>query len=82
MVNNPASTTESGIMELAIKLIGNHPVTNWIYNDSKIGDKVKVCGGQGKFYFEKSLLSDQHRSVVLLAGGIGGTMRNHSFLIS
>jgi ferredoxin-NADP reductase len=79
MINNPASTIETGSIELVIKLIGDHPVTNWIYNDAQVNDKVKLCGGQGQFYFDKSLLSESTKSVVLLAGGIGGMNSNKKF---
>ncbi len=46
----------------------NHPVTNWLHEDARVGDEVEVALG-GDFYYEP----DEADSVVLIAGGIGLT---------
>jgi hypothetical protein len=41
-----------------------------------VGDTFKLKGGQGDFYFTKELFQPLNipKSLVLLAGGIGGTI--------
>ena len=46
----------------------DHPVTNWLHEDAKVGDEVEVALG-GDFIYEP----DEAESVVLIAGGIGLT---------
>ena len=74
MTNAPALTTQSGVIDLAIKETGEHPVTNWITHQVQIGDKIRLCGGQGNFYFTKEIAYSYNlREVVFIGGGIGGT---------
>ena len=54
---------------LAIKLDeGDHPVTNWLHREARVGDTVEISLG-GDFYYTP----DMGGPVVLIAGGIGLT---------
>ena len=54
---------------LAIKLDeGDHPVTNWLHREARVGDTVEISLG-GDFYYAP----DMDGPVVLIAGGIGLT---------
>lgn len=64
-----SSPAEQTSFSLAIKQDdSDHPVTNWLHEDARVGDKVEVALG-GDFYYEP----DEAESVVLIAGGIGLT---------
>ena len=64
-----SSPAEQTTFSLAVKQDGSdHPVTNWLHEDARVGDKVDVALG-GDFYYEP----DEADSVVLIAGGIGLT---------
>ena len=64
-----SSPAEQTTFSLAVKQDGSdHPVTNWLHEDARVGDKVEVALG-GDFYYEP----DEADSVVLIAGGIGLT---------
>ncbi len=64
-----SSPAEQTAFSLAIRQDdSDHPVTNWLHQDAKVGDKVEVALG-GDFYYEP----DEADSVVLIAGGIGLT---------
>ena len=66
ITSSPAKQTT---FSLAVKQDGSdHPVTNWLHEDAKVGDMVEVALG-GDFYYEP----DEAESVVLIAGGIGLT---------
>ena len=54
---------------LAIKLDeGDHPVTNWLHKEARVGDRVEISLG-GDFYYTP----DMEGPIVLIAGGIGLT---------
>ena len=54
---------------LAIKLDeGDHPVTNWLHREARVGDTVEISLG-GDFYYTP----DMDGPIVLIAGGIGLT---------
>ena len=56
-------------ISLAIKLDeGNHPVTNWLHKEARVGDTVEISLG-GDFYYA----SHMDGPAVLIAGGIGLT---------
>ena len=54
---------------LAVKLDeGDHPVTNWLHREARVGDSVEISLG-GDFYYTP----DMDGPIVLIAGGIGLT---------
>ncbi|MXY21154.1 MAG: FAD-dependent oxidoreductase [Dehalococcoidia bacterium] len=54
---------------LAVKLDeGDHPVTNWLHREARVGDGVEISLG-GDFYYTP----DMDGPIVLIAGGIGLT---------
>ena len=54
---------------LAVKLDeGDHPVTNWLHREARVGDSVEIRLG-GDFYYTP----DMGGPIVLIAGGIGLT---------
>lgn len=56
-------------IELAIKLDeGDHPVTNWLHREARVGDIVEISLGGDFFY-----TPDMDGPIVLIAGGIGLT---------
>ncbi len=64
-----SSPAEQTTISLAVKRDGSdHPVTNWLHEDARVGDGVEVSLG-GDFFYEP----DEAESVVLIAGGIGLT---------
>ena len=66
ITSSPAVQTA---FSLAVKRDGSdHPVTNWLHEEARVGDKVEVSLG-GEFFYEP----DEADSVVLIAGGIGLT---------
>ena len=66
ITSSPADQTA---ISLAVRRDGSdHPVTNWLHEDAKVGDEVEISLG-GDFFYEP----DEAESVVLIAGGIGLT---------
>ena len=66
ITSSPSVQTSIG---LAVKLDdGDHPVTNWLHKEARVGDKVEISLG-GDFYYT----SDMKGPIVLIAGGIGLT---------
>ena len=64
-----SSPAEQTTFSLAVRRDeSNHPVTNWLHEEARVGDEVEVALG-GDFYYEP----DEADSVVLIAGGIGLT---------
>ena len=64
-----SSPAEQTTISLAVRRDdSDHPVTNWLHEDARVGDTVEVSLG-GDFYYEP----DEAESVVLIAGGIGLT---------
>ena len=66
MTSSPM-TKES--IDLAVKLVGDNPVTHYLHTRARVGDALQVDGGQGDFYYRR----DMDDSLVLIAGGIGIT---------
>lgn len=64
-----SSPTEDGWFSIAVKLVGDNPVTDYLHERAAIGDTIIVEGGQGDFYYTGG---DSHR-LALIAGGIGIT---------
>lgn len=58
-----------GRLQLAVKDSDQHPVTNYLHHIARVGDSVRISGGQGDFHYERAM-GDR---LVLLAGGIGVT---------
>ena len=64
-----SSPSEQTAISLAVKRDdSDHPVTNWLHEDARVGDEVEVSLG-GDFFYDP----DEAESVVLIAGGIGLT---------
>ena len=63
-----SSPANQGRIELAVKLIGDNPVTHYMHKGARVGDEVEVQLG-GEFYYT----ADMADSLVLIAGGIGLT---------
>ena len=56
-------------IELAVKLVGDNPVTHFLHERAREGDLVDIDGGQGDSIFTRGM----SESLVLIAGGIGIT---------
>ena len=63
-----SSPSRTDAIELAVKLVGDNPVTHWVHGRASVGDVVEVQVG-GRFYYT----ADMGGPLVLLAGGIGIT---------
>ena len=62
-----SSPLQRGYFDLAIKNVGENPVTRHIHTDAREGEAVQVDGGNGEIFYEAGAA----KNVVLLAGGIG-----------
>ena len=58
-----------GRIQLAVKLVGENPVTLFLHQRARTGDVIYVNGGQGDCYYRREMGD----SLVLIAGGIGIT---------
>jgi glycine betaine catabolism B len=56
-----------GYFDLAVKNVGENPVTRHIHTEAQEGEIVYVDGGNGEIFYE----SGSAKNVILLAGGIG-----------
>ena len=63
------SPTEPGWFSIAIKRVGDNPVTDYLHDHAKVGDALVVEGGSGDFHY---IGNDPH-PLALIAGGIGIT---------
>ena len=63
-----SSPSLAGGFELAVKLVGENPVTHYVHQQARVGDLVEVEVG-GDFLYR----SDMGGPLVLVAGGIGIT---------
>ena len=61
-----SSPLQRGCVELAVKNEGGNPVTRYVHERAKVGDRVTIAVGGNVWYRRE--LSD---SLVLIAGGIG-----------
>ncbi len=64
-----SSPTESGWFSIAVKLVGDNPVTDYLHERAAVGDTLIVEGGQGDFHHTR----DHTHPLALIAGGIGIT---------
>ena len=64
-----SSPLTKGSIRLAVKLVGDNPVTHFLHREAGIGTIVEVEGGQGDFYYRQGMGD----SLVLVGGGIGIT---------
>ena len=64
-----SSPLNARTISLAVKLVGENPVTHFLHRRAAVGDQVHVDGGQGDFYYQRSM----GESLVLVGGGIGLT---------
>ena len=63
--------TERGWFSIAVKLVGDNAVTDYMHEHAGVGDTLIVEGGQGDFCFDENAHDD--RPIALIAGGIGIT---------
>ena len=64
-----SSPTEDGWFSIAVKLVGDNPVTDYLHDCAKVGDTLTVEGGSGDFHYT----GDSTHPIALVAGGIGIT---------
>ena len=64
-----SSPTEDGWFSIAVKLVGDNLVTDYLHDCAKVGDTLTVEGGSGDFHYT----GDSTHPVALIAGGIGIT---------
>lgn len=64
-----SSPLTKGSIDLAVKLVGQNPVTYFLHRRAKVGDQFFVEEGQGDFYYRRNM----GISLVLMGGGIGLT---------
>lgn len=63
------SPLRRGVIELAIKTSGKHPLADWVHHHAQPGDNVKVTQGQGPFVY----VPEMSDNLVLIGGGVGVT---------
>ena len=63
------SPVHAGEIELAIKGSARHPLSRWVHECARVGDRVRVSQGQGPFVY----LPEMSDNVVLIGGGVGIT---------
>ena len=61
--------SQQGFLELAVRQAYRNPVSRYLYERARPGDKVVITEGQGEFVYRCSL----SQSIVLIGGGIGLT---------
>ena len=64
-----SSPTERGRFSIAVKLVGDNPVTDHLHEHAAVGDTLIVEGGSGDFHYT----GDSAHPLALIAGGIGIT---------
>lgn len=64
-----SSPTEDGWFSIAVKFVGDNPVTDYLHDCAKVGDTLIVEGGAGDFHYT----GDEAHPIALIAGGIGIT---------
>jgi ferredoxin-NADP reductase len=62
-----SSPLARGYFDLAVKRVGENPVTRYIHSEAREGDIVHVDGGNGEIFYEAGAA----KNVILVAGGIG-----------
>ncbi|MCY3545072.1 MAG: FAD-binding oxidoreductase [Chloroflexi bacterium] len=69
-----SSPTEAGWFSIAVKLVGDNVVTDYMHEQARVGETLVVDGGQGDFYFDPATASGGNDNpIALIAGGIGIT---------
>ena len=69
-----SSPSEVGWFSIAVKLVGDSAVTDYMHEQAAVGETLVVDGGQGDFYFDPAPPSgDDDSPIALIAGGIGIT---------
>ena len=64
-----SSPTEDGRFSIAVKLVGDNSVTDYLHDCAAVGDTLIVEGGQGDFHYT----GGDTYPLALIAGGIGIT---------
>lgn len=64
MTSSPLSRDH---FDLAVKNVGENPVTRYIHSSAKLGDALYVDGGHGDVFYDSSIT----KAVYLIASGIG-----------
>ena len=64
-----SSPTTRDTVEIAVKRNPDQPVTRFLHERARVGDRLLLEGGQGDCYFTAGMAA----SLVLIAGGIGIT---------
>ena len=64
-----SAPNEEGWFSIAVKLVGDNPVTDYLHDCAKVGDTLIVEGGSGDFHYT----GDEAHPLALIAGGIGIT---------
>ena len=66
LMSSPSNPSQ---VEIAVKLLGTNPVTQFLHNEVRIGDTLWIEGGQGDFHYDPRLT----KNILLIGGGIGIT---------
>ena len=64
-----SAPNEEGWFSIAVKLVGDNPVTDHLHECASVGDTLVVEGGSGDFHYT----GDNIHPLALIAGGIGIT---------
>ena len=64
-----SSPLETRTIDLAVKLIGENPVTHFLHQRAVVGNELYLDGAHGDFYYRREMGD----SLVLIGGGIGLT---------
>ena len=64
-----SAPNEEGWFSIAVKLVGDNPVTDYLHDCAKVGDTLMVEGGAGDFHYT----GENAYPLALIAGGIGIT---------
>ena len=68
-----SSPRDTSTIEIAVKLVGDNPVTNHIHALARVGDALPIDGGYGDFTYVPGQEAKDGPAVALIAGGIGIT---------
>ena len=65
-----SAPNEDDWFSIAVKLVGDNPVTDYLHDCAKVGDTLIVEGGSGDFHYTTE---GESHPLALIAGGIGIT---------
>ena len=68
-----SSPRDTSTIEIAVKRVGDNPVTNHIHGLARVGDTLPIDGGYGDFTYVPGDEPEGGPAVALIAGGIGIT---------